>query len=251
MIDNWPPSPEKLVLDSNYVHIWSIRLDPPIDKVSQLRNILSLDECSKADRFYFERDRNHFIVARAMLRKILARYLDVSPSEIIFNYQKYGKPELNESLLNLNPSKLHNLRFNLSHSGELAICGITLEREIGVDIEHLARIVKDFEQIAERFFSPREAAEFRLLPQVDKSLAFFRCWTRKEAYIKAIGQGLSFPLDKFDVTFTSNVARLLRVVDHPKEVARWTLKELTPAQDYIGAVMAEGSWELCCYKADV
>lgn len=252
-MNSWLPPPNKLTVNNNYVHIWSINLNQPKNIVIKLREYLSFEECSKADKFYFEPDRNHFTVARAMLRAILGRYLEIHPKEIQFRYQKHGKPELDDSLLKCDFYKVKDLRFNLSHSGGLALCAVTYQREIGVDVEYLGRVVKDLEKIAERFFSPSESARFHLVPQSEKPLAFFRCWTRKEAYIKAIGQGLSFPLDKFDVTFTKDLPpQLLRVIDHPQESSRWTLKEVIPSENYMGAVIAEGSnWTLYCYKTEI
>lgn len=237
--DYWPLALKEIELSKNYVHVWSIRLDQTSETTSKLRQILSLEERSRADKFYFEHDRNRFTVARAILRTILGNCLGQNPSEIEFSYAKNGKPFLVNT----------DLRFNLSHSKDLALCAITYQRELGVDIEYL-RLMKDAEQIAARFFSPRESSLFCSLSQGEKQLAFFRCWTRKEAYIKAIGDGLSYGLDKFDVTFTQNEpVKLLRVLSNPKEVERWSLKELEPAEDFIGAVIVEGNdWELCSWQ---
>lgn len=237
--DYWPFPPKSLSFSKNYVHVWSIRLDHPVEIILKLRQLLSSDEQQRADRFYFEKDRNRFTVARATLRTLLGKALEKDPKEIVFNYEKKGKPFLESS----------SLRFNLSHSQDLALCAITYEKNLGVDIEYM-RLMKDAEQIASRFFSPRESALFCSLPKEAQQLAFFRCWTRKEAYIKAIGDGLSYGLDNFDVTFTPDKeVKLLKVLSEPEEVRRWLLKELVPASDFIGAVMVEGSdWELCCWQ---
>ena len=178
-----------------------------------------------------------------MLRKILGRYLEIAPEKLIFSYGSHGKPKIENSPFN----------FNLSNSGDLALCAIAYEKEIGIDIEYLLRELKDAEAIAKRFFSSKESAEFLSLPLEERQLAFFRCWTRKEAYIKAIGDGLSYSLSNFDVTLTPNTeAKLLNVVTNPSEVDRWTLKELNPAKDYIGAIIVEGQdWQLNCWQAEV
>lgn len=240
--DYWPFPPENLSFSKNYVQVWSIRLDQPTEITLTLRQMLNCDERERADRFYFEKDRNRFTVARATLRKLLGKCLEKEPREINFSYEKKGKPFLENN----------NLQFNLSHSQDLALCAITYERNLGVDIEYL-RLMKDAEQIAERFFSPRESALFCSLPKAEQQMAFFRCWTRKEAYIKATGDGLSYGLDNFDVTFTPDKeVKLLKVLSDPKEAQRWSLKELVPASDFVGAVMVEGNdWELGCWQYDV
>lgn len=241
--NNWSIAPKELLITENYVNVWSIFLAQTQEKIIELRKILSSDESARADRFYFDRDRNRFIVGRAMLRKILGRYLEMAPEKLIFSYGSHGKPKIENSPFN----------FNLSNSGDLALCAIAYKREIGIDVEYLLRELKDGEAIAKRFFSAKESAEFLSLPLEERQLAFFRCWTRKEAYIKAIGDGLSYSLSNFDVTLTPNTeAKLLNVVTNPSEVDRWTLKELNPAKDYIGAIIVEGQdWQLNCWQAEV
>lgn len=237
--DFWPLSPQEISLSKNCVHVWSIPLDQASETITGLRQVLSLEEQSKADKFYFEPDRNRFTVARAILRTLLGNYLEHNPSEIKFSYAKNGKPFLENT----------SLQFNLSHSQDLALCAFTYQRELGIDVEYL-RLMNDAEQIAKRFFSPSESSLFCSLSPEEQQLAFFRCWTRKEAYIKAIGDGLSYPLDKFDVTFTSDQpVELLRVLSSPKEAKRWSLKELVPRKNFIGALIVEGNdWELSCWQ---
>ncbi|MFY9223686.1 MAG: 4'-phosphopantetheinyl transferase superfamily protein [Blastocatellia bacterium] len=239
--NNWSTAPKDLLINKNSVHVWSISLAQTQEKILELRKILSSDESARADRFYFDRDRNRFIVGRAMLRKILGRYLEMAPEKLIFSYGSHGKPKIENSPFN----------FNLSNSGDLALCGVTYQKEIGIDVEYLLRELKDAEAIAKRFFSAKESAEFLSLPPEERQLAFFRCWTRKEAYIKAIGDGLSYSLSKFNVTLTPE-AKLLSVVTNPSEVDRWTLKELKPAKDYIAAIIVEGQdWQLNCWQTEV
>jgi 4'-phosphopantetheinyl transferase len=203
---------------------------------------LSEDEGARAARFYFQKDREHFIVARGLLRSILGRYLDSEPSTLRFSYSNYGKPALVGA-------EEAALRFNLSHSGGLALLAVTRGREIGVDLE---RVRPDFvdDQIAERFFSPREVARLRALPPGVQLEAFFTCWTRKESYIKAHGEGLSLPLDGFDVTLTpGEPAALLSTRGDLREAALWSLRALHPWPGYVAALAVEGhDWQLKTWR---
>ena len=195
---------------------------------------LSADEKERAARFYFQRDREHFIVARGALRAILGRYLQRDPTRVGFRYSPHGKPALAMEA----PGE--GLRFNISHSHGLALCAVTRGREIGVDLERV-RSIANLEQIAERFFSPGENAEPRALPARVKAEAFFNGWSRKEAYLKARGDGLSLSLDQFDVSLASGEpARLPRNQREPRDVGRWPLQELPPVFGYVAALAVEG-----------
>ncbi len=197
------------------------------------RAFLSGEERERAARFHFERDRGRYTVCRSVLRELLAGYLDAAPEGIEFRYGPAGKPELTEG----------SLRFNVSHSHDLALIAMARERELGVDIERV-RAGVEREGIAERFFSPGEVAELRAVAVEERDEAFFRCWTRKEAYVKARGGGLSIPLDSFDVTLGRERAVLSRAVD----AKRWTLTTLDPAPGYAAALVVEGSAErLRCF----
>ena len=188
----------------------------------------------RSESFHFERDRRHFIVARAVLRTILGRYLQIEPKRVQFSYGPHGKPELAERAGD------GELRFNIAHSHELALYAFTRGREIGVDLEYL-RNLPDAEQIAANFFSARENATLQALSTSQRQQAFFNCWTRKEAYIKAIGKGLSQPLDQFEVSLAPKApASLLNVAGAPEEASRWSLKALTPAPGYAAALAVEG-----------
>ena len=228
-------------LTPDAVHVWRIGLDISDAVLSRLRDVLADDERQRADRFHFEKDRRHFTTGRGALRTILASYLGLRPEEIRFTYTNYGKPLLsgaNEAL-----------RFNLSHSHGLALLAVTLGREIGVDLEFIRdNLERDGELLAERFFSPREVAALRSLPAALRREAFFHCWTRKEAYIKAHGMGLSLPLDQFDVTLhPDEPAALLATRPDPTEAQRWSMRSLLPADGYVGALAVEGhSWRLEC-----
>ena len=232
------------MLGRDEVHVWRARLDRNTSYRQSLQQILTADEQVRAERLYFPKDRQHFVVARGVLRLILSRYLDMEPYQLRFCYNRYGKPGLVTS------SGQEALSFNVSHSCGLALYAVTRSREIGIDLE---RIRRDFacEQIAERFFSPREKATLRALQAKKvKHRAFFNCWTRKEAYIKARGEGLSLPLDQFDVSLApEEPATLLDMRGDPREASRWSLQELFPGSGYVAALAVEGhGWRLACWE---
>jgi 4'-phosphopantetheinyl transferase len=242
-IVSWFPSPETPVLGKDEVHVWRANLGLEPFRIQSLRQLLPPDEQSRADRFYFAKDREHFIAAHGLLRVILAFYLHMEPERLHFCYSPYGKPALT-SILGQNA-----LSFNMSHSHGLALYGFTRGRKIGIDLEYIYTDIV-CEDIAERFFSPVEKAVLRALPPEIRHEAFFNCWTRKEAYVKARGQGLSFPLNKFDVSLApGEPAKLLNVEEEPREVSRWLLRELEPGPNYTAALAVEGhNWQLKCWQ---
>lgn len=239
----WLPPSADLALSSDDVHVWRASLDLPASCVQSLQHTLAADELSRAERFYFHKDRKHFIVARGLLRAILSRYLDMEPGQLRFCYSDYGKPSLATM-----PGQ-DTLSFNVSHSHGLALYAVTRGREIGIDLERI-RADLDCEQIAARFFSPRENAVLRALPAKLKPEAFFNCWTRKEAYIKARGGGLSLPLDQFDVSLApGEPTTLLNIRGDPQEALRWSLRELMPGPGHMAALAVEGyDWHLTCWQ---
>jgi 4'-phosphopantetheinyl transferase len=220
-----------LQLQPDEVHVWLADLDHP--SADSLKSLLTEDEIIRAERFHFEKDKKHYIVARALLRKLLAAYLGTTAGELRFNYAEKGKPALagvENSLLN----------FNLAHSHAKAIYAFSRGRELGVDLEFIR---KDFgsEEIAERFFSPGEIAALKNVPPELTKEAFFHCWTRKEAYIKARGEGLSMPLDVFDVSLLpGEPAALLRNHKEPAEVTRWSMQSVPVPDGYVAALVVEG-----------
>lgn len=239
----WHSAPETLLLHSNEVHVWRAALDVSESDVRRLGGMLAGDERHRAERFVFPRDRTHFVAARGLLRMLLGRYLEHDPQRLRFVYGPYGKPEL------ATVSGGTGLRFNVSHSHGLALYAVTRQRDIGVDVERIRPEVAQ-ETIAEHFFSPREVAVLRALPATLQATAFFACWTRKEAYIKARGDGLSLPLDQFVVSLApGEPAALLYTAWDLQEAARWALQNLAPGPGYMAAVAVAGhDWQLTCWE---
>lgn len=239
----WSPAPANLVLLSDEIHVWRASLDQSAPQVQQLAQTLSTDERMRSERFYFEQDRKRFVVGRGLLRTILGSYLGMEPSQLQFCYGPRGKPYLAQTAAG------STLRFNLSHSQGLALYAIARDREIGIDLEHI-RHVSTAEQIVERFFSVREKAVFSTLPPSQKQAAFFNCWTRREAYLKAVGDGLAFPLDQFDVSLCpGEPARLYGIKGDRSTATSWSLQELIPAPGYVAALVVEGhGWRLTCWQ---
>lgn len=235
-----PRSPDAgLALGPGEIHVWSIRLDPPPAEVERLGRCLSADEWERAHRFRFDKHRRQYVVGRGALRTLLGGYLDRRPEAIRFRYGPRGKPFLEA------PLDAGGLEFNLSNSDELALAAFVMGREIGVDIEFL-RPMPDCEQISERFFSESEREVLREIPGPRKEETFFNCWTRKEAYLKAVGEGLAAPLDSFDVTLApGDPPRMLTLEGDAGRAARWFFQHLLPADKYVGAVAIEGgTWEV-------
>jgi len=209
-------------------------LDLPIIKIEKLDQTLSIDERSKAGRFHFEEHRRRFIARHGILRLILGCYLSVEPSAIRFCYEKNGKPRLQ------NAFGKTDIQFNLSHSGGLALYVFTRDHEVGVDLERI-RDFPEMERIVEQFFSVKERVVFGALPISEKKETFFSWWTRKEAFMKAIGDGLSYPLDTFDVSVApGKPAELLRILGGAKEASRWSIGKVRPAEEFAGAFVVEG-----------
>jgi 4'-phosphopantetheinyl transferase len=224
----------QLRLGENQVHVWRIDLAGPGDEIQRCRGLLSSDEILRADRFYFDEHRRRFIVARAAMRQVLSRYLSVAPQDLFFSYSDKGKPELPDG------SKEAEIKFNLSHSSDIALFAVTEAQRVGVDIESVNPELA-IEEIAERFFSVSEVNTLRAVLRSERAEAFFSCWTRKEAYVKAVGEGLSAPLDSFEVAFGPGVpAALLRVRTDPTEVSRWSIYDIKVAEGYKAALAVEG-----------
>lgn len=231
---SWSPAPKDVILADNEVHVWRAQLELSASQGQRLRGILTDDELDRANRFAFEIDRQRFIAARGTLRSILSRYITIYPSDLRFHYNQYGKPSLAPEFSG------YLLNFNLSHSGSMALYAITRNMEIGVDVERV-RSDFEYEEVGNRFFSVHEVSILRTIPTKKKLEAFYNCWTRKEAYIKAHGKGLSLPLDSFDVSFAPwEPPMLLITEDETQERSLWTLLDLKPGLGYMGALAVKG-----------
>jgi 4'-phosphopantetheinyl transferase len=223
-----PPAPPDL--PDGEVHLWRVPLDQTVDVVNDLRPLLAHDERARADRIKLARESARFVVGRGSLRRVLARYIGREPGSLTFGVEGYGKPFL---VGNAPP------RFNLSHSHGTGLIAVARERTVGVDLERL-RPMHDLDQIVARFFAPGERSDFATLADDLKLSAFFRCWTRKEAYMKATGEGFSMPLERFEVSLLPGVpARLVSVTGRPEEVARWFVYDVDPGPDLVAAVVVE------------
>jgi 4'-phosphopantetheinyl transferase len=208
------------------VHLWAVRLSAQEQGLARALSWLSPDEAARAERFRLDKHRRAFALGRAALRKLVSGYLGLVPTEVSFVYGPKGKPAL--------AGPAQSLRFNASNSGDLAVYAFAEGCELGVDVEH-RRPVPEIGRIADRFFAREEAAELMALPEAERTQGFFNCWTRKEAYIKAVGGGLSVPLDSFRVTLGSG-AQLLCVAGSAEAARGWTMHGFRPAPGYTGAL---------------
>jgi 4'-phosphopantetheinyl transferase len=221
-------------LGANEAHLWQVQLAGQEGTIHSFRKLLSPDEMQRADQFHFERDRIRFTVARAAMRKILATYVGGTPESLAFSYGAKGKPEFSSHLKHL------GIQFNLSHSRDFALLAVAKGHCLGVDIEYIDREFAS-DEIAARFFSQSEVSTLLTLLPGERTEAFFNCWTRKEAYIKALGEGFSVPLGSFGVAFGPGVPpALLWVKLAPQEVSRWSIYEVAVPQGYAAALVIEG-----------
>ncbi|HEX7294719.1 MAG TPA: 4'-phosphopantetheinyl transferase superfamily protein [Pyrinomonadaceae bacterium] len=228
----WPLPPAILTLTKGNVHVWRASLHQFGTYADHFYALLDNDERTRAARFHFERHRTDFVVARGILRMLLSLYVGLEPQEFRFVFNPFGKPSLA-----LTPAPV---RFNLSHSNKYALYAFSREREVGIDIEELRPDVAE-ETRPESFFSPAEVTTLRALDPAFKTQAFFDCWTRKEAYIKAVGKGVSLPLDEFSVSLTPGTPAALLAAADPLELSRWYFKALSPLPNYAAALVVEGN----------
>lgn len=226
--------PKAVELPFGIVNIWFVGIDRFGPAIQPLSEIISSDERERAERFHFERDRKRFVAARVYLRRILGTSLGVEPQRVSFQYGPFGKPALGGEF------KDSSLRFNVSHSHGCAVYAVTHGREVGVDLEFI-RPLDDLSTLADRNFSVEENNGLRSLPAQDRLSGFFDCWTRKEAFLKATGDGLSFPSEKFDVSLIPGPGRRpLKVRGIAAEENNWTLISLEPDPAYAAALVVEG-----------
>jgi len=216
------------------VHLWSARLDEAPCRRKELERTLSREERARAERFRFDQDRVRYVAGLGILRSILGCYLDVEPASVEFHYERNGKPALS-GRLGHNP-----IRFNMSHSKGLALYAFSRDRELGIDVEKMEPM-PDMDRIVERFFSPREIQDYYRIPVNGRAEAFFRCWTRKEAFLKATGEGLSRPLDTFAVSIRPDEPpRIVEDREEPSAADRWSVRDLPVEEGYTAALVIEG-----------
>lgn len=225
----WVPADPDIELELGQVHIWRVSLAREEAIVQRLEATLASDEKERANRFVAERSRNEFVVTRGVLRELLGGYLSAAPESLEFDYGPRGKPAL------ASPWGDRPIQFSVSHSHGLALLAFAVSLRLGVDVE---LIRPDFatDEIAERYFSREEVLELRRLPPSMRSEGFFLCWTRKEAYIKARGEGLQIPLASFQVSLTPGEVTRLKSEDN----SNWDLLSLQPGTGYVGALVTEG-----------
>lgn len=226
---------ERIECRSDVVHVVRLCLDDTIDGAIDL---LDGDERNRAARFTFDQDRRRFIASHAGTRLVLARCLGRAAESLRFSVGPFGKPRL------VDPPQ--DVRFNLSHAGERALLATTLGQEIGVDLE--AHRAIEVIELAQTFFGPREIEALKMLPEPERVSAFFRCWTRKEAFIKALGQGLSFPLDGFEVSVQDDGSSqlLCACAAAPDALRRWRIVALDAEPGYAAALAAgPTAWQVC------
>jgi 4'-phosphopantetheinyl transferase len=229
-------------LPSDVVNVWARSLDVPASVEKACCELLSMEEHERAARYRVERPRKDFIVTRATLRSLAAAYLGTTPLQLSFRYSKYGKPILDGAFdlrsldLGFNDLRFNDLRFNVSHTEGLALIAFVRTHEIGIDVERI-RPQPDVRKLAERFFSLHERHSLERLSGDELQAAFFRCWTRKEAYVKARGEGLSLPLQQFDVSVAADESQaLLATRPDPSEASRWILRDLPTGPGYEAAL---------------
>ncbi len=224
-------------VQSKEVHLWSILLDQP-EQLSRCAALLCAEESARAERFYFVHDRQRYTIGRGMLRLIVSHYLGLPPGDLCFTYNPYGKPALAAE------QNAVGLEFNLTHTGGHALCAVTYGHAVGVDLETIRSL--DYLQMAEAVFSAHEQAALQSLPSSQHPIAFFNGWTRKEAYIKAHGRGLSMPLGDFDVTLVPDApARLLATRPDPLAVQQWSLWGWQESEERMAALVVAGkNWQI-------
>lgn len=223
-------------LSDNAIHVWQIDLRADAALISQCLVVLDADEQERAARYLADVHRNRFIIARSSLRLLLGRYLGRAARDVAFAYNAHGRPELS-------PTPLPPLAFNLSHSGDTAMLAVTRLSAVGIDLEY-HRKPDRIADLAERFFAAAEVRQWRALPDELRIAGFFTGWSRKEAYIKAHGRGLNYPLDRFVISLDPREpARIVETVDDPSEATGWRIENLDcPADCSAALVGPAGEW---------
>lgn len=228
------PAGEIPLPNTGEIHIYRLQIKCGTDRLLSDRSLLNAAELERAGRFHYEKDRQTYVRTRATLRRLLGRYLNVAPASLSFKYSEYGKPLLPSG------SRAGNISFNVSHSGGYALLAFTREADIGVDLELMDPTI-DTTELTKRFFSQTERDQLLRLPAAEQIPAFYRTWTRKEAFLKAHGVGLSLPLDAFAVTIELELPTRLERIDWATGTScDWSLASFMVAAKLPGAVVVNG-----------
>lgn len=240
--DAWQMPSVQPRLEPGEIHIWRVCLDRERASARGFFEVLSADEKQKAGKYHFEQDRDNFVVARGILRQMLGGYLDMPPGEIRFSYSQYGKPALDFGM------NANGLRFNVSHSNGLALYAVAREQEVGIDIECIDESFA-IRPVAATCFSPSEMSVLDELPSDRQPAAFFSGWTRKEAYVKAVGEGVSMPLQEITVSLLPDDLQISMAANDRSEARNWCLVTLPFDSDYAAALAVEESiGKLSCWQ---
>jgi 4'-phosphopantetheinyl transferase len=235
VVHDWRSCDDTLPLERDEIHVWRIKQPLERGEIDLLMSFLSQDELARAQRFRFAEDQDRYVISRGALRAQLANYLGFDPKDLSFCYSQRGKPELASDFRD------SDLRFNLAHSGEMIGYAFVHRRRIGIDVEKI-RLDFPVHEIAARFFSEAERKALSRLPLPQRHAGFFRCWTRKEAYLKATGDGLSLPLNDFDVSLEPELpARLIATRPEQGEASKWQMESLDFGPNYAGALVVEAA----------
>lgn len=221
-------------LSDSDTHVWCASLDVSTEELSHYSLLLSRDEIERAERFYFEKDRTHFIIGRGLLRILLACYLEIEPAQIEIVYGPHGKPAVKSGLGD------KTLEFNLSHSKDLALYAFNWNHRVGIDVEYMIPMA-DMDNFAEQYFTPRESVRINSLSGKQKEDAFFKTWTCKEAFLKANGSGLTVPINQVEMSLeTDGTVKLISIGSDKEQPARWRIETFNPAPGYRAALAVEG-----------
>lgn len=229
----WPLVERTPTLEPDEVHVWQSPLDCDDATVKRAERLLSVAERERSDRFHFARDRRRYIVGRGWLRVFLGGYLQQPPAEVQLESSPQGKPRICAN-------SASDLRFNVAHSDDSILLAFSRNRELGVDLEREKGHVA-WRDLAERYFAPEESAMINAMPPALQQSAFYRCWTCKEAYVKALGFGLQVPLEGFAVSLTPDQPiQLIHTAHDPKQRDRWELRDISPGDGFAAALAVEG-----------
>ncbi len=224
----WAVTCEPPKLKSSEVHIWRFDLSEFVNTVSEMRQILSADECARADRFHFEKDRTRFVIRRGVLRKLLSKYVSIEPADLRFAHNNFDKPALEGD---------ERIVFNASSSQDVGIVGIAHNAKLGMDVEFVDTTFPHME-IAKRYFSDDEVRALQALPSELRTTVFFDCWTKKEAYVKAIGDGMSLTLPT--LTISCEGSEVFSVTARSEEMSGWSFESFFVEENSIASIAVEG-----------